>query len=191
MLLIGGCSSHSVTPPVATGAGSGAASVSTGSSARLVPTVSSPLPVAVISKHPCDSALTDAQVKDLLGEISPRFHTDNQAGLLCQWQKQSTGATVAIGWLTGLKDGLNQVYANQKDDAYFQPSEIEGFPALVYDITDRKPDTNCAISIGIADKVAIDVGFTVGTNRSGKQNPCDAAKVIAGMVLDNLKAAAR
>lgn len=189
VVLLGGCASHS-QPPLVASTGSSAAPIG-GSGTRLAPKVDNPLPASVVGKHPCDSALTDAQLTNLLGEVPPAFHTDQTAGPQCQWQKQSNGATIAVAWLTGFTDGLNQVYLNQREDAYFQPLRFEGYPAVVYDITDKTPDTNCAISVGITDRAVIDVGLTLGSERVGKQNPCDGAKTIAKMVLDNVKAAAR
>jgi hypothetical protein len=60
---------------------------------------------------------------------------------------------------------------------------------VAYNSTETSPVGDCSVGVGIADNLAFDVHFIVGSNRYGKLNPCDAAKIIAEDVLDNLKAA--
>jgi uncharacterized protein DUF3558 len=186
MMLLQACSSNPVV-----GTPSGVASSSTSSSAPLAPKVQNPLPASVISKHPCDSALTAAQLTQLFGEVPSARHTDNAAGPGCGWTKASTSAGINIAWMTGLKDGLSDYYAQKQSDAYQQPADIGDYPAVVYNSTESTPVGDCSVGVGIADNLAFDVHFVVGSNRYGQQNPCDVAKVVAHDVLDNLKAAAR
>lgn len=128
-------------------------------------------------------------MEQLLGEVPPADHTDNAAGPGCGWTKPSTAAGINVAWMTGLKNGLSDYYAKKQTDAYQQPITIGGYPALIYDPIDVSPVGDCAIGVGIADNLAFDVHFIVGSNRYGKQNPCDVAKIIAEDVLSNLKAA--
>jgi hypothetical protein len=159
--------------------------------AALAPKVQNPLPASVFSKHPCESALTDAQLQQLANEVLPARHTDDATGPACQWQKQSTAATFDVAYMTNVTGGLNQVYEQQQDSPYHQPLEISGYPALAYNVGQANPVGNCSISVGIADNLVFDVGFVPGTDRYGKVNPCDSAKIIAQDVLENLKSAAQ
>lgn len=185
LALVQGCSS---TPE--TGAPSQTVSPSASSpSSILAPKVQNPLPVSVIGRHPCISALTNSQMTQLLGEVPPADHTDNAAGPGCGWTKPSTAAAINVAWMTGLKNGLSDYYAQKQSDAYQQPVTIDGYPAVAYNSTDAPPVGDCSVGVGIADNLVFDVHFIVGSDRRGKLNPCDAAKVIAGDVLANLKAA--
>jgi hypothetical protein len=143
----------------------------------------------VISKHPCDGALTSTQLTQLFGEVPTARHTDDATGAACQWQKGSTAATIDVGYMTGVTGGLSQVYERQQSDAYHQTLEIGGFPALAYNVTENPPVGGCDIAVGITDSLAVNIGFGIGSDRYGKQNPCDAANIIAQDVMENLKAA--
>lgn len=183
--LVQGCSS---TP----GTGTPSATVSSPASSPgsiSAPKVQNPLTTSVISKHPCDTALTDSQLTQLVGEVPSSRHTDNAAGPGCGWTKRSTGAGIDVAWMTGLRNGLSDYYAKKETDAFQQPIMIGGYPAVVYNPVVASPVGDCGVGVGIADNLAFDVHFIVGSDRYGKLNPCDAAKAIAGDVLDNLKAA--
>src|SRR5439155_8704931 len=93
---------------------------------------------SVFSKHPCDSALTDAQLKQLTGEVPTARHTDNAAGPGCGWTKQSTAAGINVAWMTGLKNGLSDYYAKKSTDAYQQALTIGGYPAVEYNSTEAQ-----------------------------------------------------
>ncbi|GLY64295.1 hypothetical protein Atai01_09140 [Amycolatopsis taiwanensis] len=160
-------------------------------SAPKVSKVQNPLPASVVSKHPCDSALTDAQLTELLGMVPSARREDDPTGPVCGWQKTSTGATIGVGYLTNVSGGLSQVNDRQQGDAYYEALEVGGYPALAYNSTETAPVSDCHVAVGITDTVAYDVGFVVGGNRAGKQDPCDVAKIVAQDVLENLKAAAR
>jgi hypothetical protein len=185
VVLLQGCSSNAATdaPPSAPPS-------SSSSSVASAPKVQNPLPASVISKHPCDSALTDAQLTQLLGVVPSAQHDDDATGPACGWQKTSTGATIGVGYMTNVTGGLSQVYDQQRSDAYYQVLEVSGYPALAYNSTEAAAVSDCHVAVGITDTLAYDVGFVVGSDRSGKLNPCDAAKAIAQDVLDNLKASA-
>ncbi|MFD2416426.1 DUF3558 domain-containing protein [Amycolatopsis pigmentata] len=183
-VLLQGCSS---TPGA--GTPSGTVSSTNSSSSVSAPKVQNPLPASVISKHPCLSALTDGQLADLIGEVPQAQHTDNAAGPGCGWTKPSTAAGIDVAWMTGLRNGLSDYYAQKQRDAYQQPITIGGYPAVAYNSTEVHPVGDCSVGVGIADNLAFDVHFIVGSDRYGKLNPCDAAKAIAEDVLTNLKAA--
>lgn len=185
LLLVQGCSHP------ATGMPPSSVSTPSASSSAQVPVVQNPLPASVVSKHPCESALTSGQLTQLIGEVPSPRHTDNAAGPGCGWTKQSTSAVVDVGWLSGATGGIGQVYQAEQSAAYHEPLDIEGYPALAYNSTENPPVAGCNISFGISDTLVVDAGFTVGSDRYGKLNPCDAAKAIAQDVLDNLKAAAQ
>jgi hypothetical protein len=189
-LMLAGCTSQGANGTQSTASTPSTAPASA-SGAALAPKVQNPLPASVFAKHPCDSALTATQLMQLMNEVPPPRHTDNAAGPSCGWTKSSTSAVITVGYLTALKDGLSDVYAKKTTDAYQQPLEVGGYPAATYNSTESTPVGDCDVAVGIADNLVFDVGFVVGTDRYGKENPCDAAKTIAEDVLENLKAAAQ
>jgi uncharacterized protein DUF3558 len=145
----------------------------------------------VFSEHPCLSALTNAQLQALAGEVPVARHTDDDTGPACQWQKESTGGTIDVGYMINVTGGLNQVYQQQQNSAYHQPLTIDGYPALAYNVGQSTPIGDCGVAVGIADNLVFEAGLVVGSDRYGKTNPCDGAKVVAQDVLENLKAAAQ
>jgi hypothetical protein len=186
VMLLQGCSSNAATGTPSNAASPSASIPSTASA----PKVQNPLPASVISKHPCDAGtLTGTQLGQLFGEVPAAQRKDTQVGPGCQWQKTSTGATADVAWLTSVSGGLSQVYS--QEDAYRQVLEINGYPALAYNVTQNPPVGDCQIAIGISDSLVVGVGFVVGGNRYGQQNPCDVAKIVAQDVLGNLKASAQ
>lgn len=176
-----GCSSNSPsTPPAGVG---GSAPVSSTSAAA--PPVSDPLPASVFDKHPCESALTTAQLNQLINVVPPARHTDNQAGPSCGWTKPSPLAIIDVAWMTGVHGGLSQVVAAQQNAPFHESTTVSGYPGLSYN--SEQPTHDCHVAVGIADSLVFDVAFGAD---AAKVSPCDGATQVAQKVLANLKAAA-
>ncbi|WP_158888297.1 DUF3558 domain-containing protein [Amycolatopsis anabasis] len=197
LLMFGaGCSSGTEGSPSGESPGSTSASTPGGAAGLPrsgAPKVADPLPASVFEKHPCDGSLTPAQLTELLGEVPSARKTDNAAGPGCGWTKSSTHAIVDVGYMTGVTDGLTQMYEVQKPKAAFwqELAPVAGYPAIAYDATRAQPVESCAVAVGVADNLVFDAAATLGQNRIGKVDPCEASRKLAEMVLTNLKAEAR
>ena len=124
------------------------------------------------------------------GELDVGTST-SKAGPSCDWVSNGKGSTVAI--LTGNRDrgagGLVAVYRGKQAGlyAYAEPApDVEGYPAVYAQITDRRSAGECGIFVGIAD----DLTFTVkNSGFEGAQGSCDAVQKVAAAVVKTLKGA--
>jgi hypothetical protein len=182
-LLVAGCSS---SPSTGSGGTSATSSSPASSVAPAAPKVTDPLPASVFDKHPCDSALTADQLKQLISDAPPSYRTDNAAGPGCGWDRKDAGTIIDVAWMTGVRGGLGQVYAAQEQAPFRQPTEVDGYPGLLYNPNDQ-PTRICHIAVGIADNLVFDASLNA---RVAKVDRCEGAKQIAQKVLANLKAAA-
>lgn len=156
------------------------------------PKVNDPLPASVLDQPPCDSALTAGQLNDLLGESPAGRSEEDAVGTTCHWSKPTTGALISVGYATKVPDGLSSVYKNtQPQVKYWKPMpDLQGFPIVTYNSTSEgPPEDQCSSDVGIADERAFFVGVTIGTNKRGQIDPCEATRMVADMVLTNLKGA--
>jgi hypothetical protein len=157
-----------------------------------VPKVSAALDPSAYLGDPCkivpESVLAD------LGLTKPGKPdvgtTTAKAGPACVWQSGDKGTTVAI--LTGNRDrgagGLVTIYANKgRLYKYVEPApDVEGYPAVYAQLTDRRSAGECTIFVGIAD----DLTFTVdNAGFDGAQDSCDAAQKVGAAVVKTLKGA--
>ena len=115
----------------------------------------------------------------------------SKAGPSCDWVSNGKGNTIAI--LTGDRDkgvgALVDVYRGKQSGlyAYAEPApDVEGYPAVFAQITDRRSAGECGIFVGIAD----DLSFTVkNSGFEGAQDSCDAVQKVAAAVVKTLKGA--
>ncbi|MFC3455277.1 DUF3558 domain-containing protein [Amycolatopsis speibonae] len=159
------------------------------------PKVTAPLPATVLSGKPCSDALTADQVKTLLGSPvdtepgeTPNFGPD------CGWTNPERGSQVGVAYATIPRFGLSGVYQNTKPKAaVWKPlADIQGFPAVGHaGQTGQTPPADfCAVTVGIADDLAVDVSVSLGRAKIGAIEPCDAAVQAANAVVTTLKAKA-
>ena len=191
LMLTAGCSGGS-TPGVApTGASSSPSPTGKALPYAGAPKVDNPLPESVLSGHPCDGALTPAQLDEiLLQQPQGKRNDDPSLGPECQWLNSDAGALVAVAYTTKVTDGLSAVYANTKPKAtVWRPlPAIQGFPAVAHSTFSQQGSKSfCQVSVGISDQYAVDVSVSLGETAVGKKDPCDVTATVAGMVVTNLR----
>lgn len=193
-VLLAGCSGGSApsTSPGATNAPPSSSAAGKTLPYAGAPKVEHPLPESVLSVHPCDGALTSEQVNTLLGKPTQGEHADNPAlGAECHWSNKDAGSLATVLYTTKVADGLSAVYANTKPQSkLWRPlSPIQGLPAVASSVYQQQAGKNsfCQVTVGISDQKTIDASVTLGYSQIGKTDPCDAAAVVAGMVVTNLK----
>ncbi|WP_410585833.1 DUF3558 family protein [Amycolatopsis sp. lyj-108] len=149
------------------------------------PAVRDPLPLTVLSGHPCTTALTPAQVKQVLGiEATGKPDRTEPAGPTCLWENPVTARTVRVVFATTHRQGLSAVYPS--------PSPVEGWvwreltvgrhPAVA---TTRDPQWYCTVTVGLADDAAVRVSLV---GRVGDTHDlCTATGPVAELVVATLK----
>jgi len=112
------------------------------------------------------------------------------AGPSCTWTSdaQPMPFTYNVGFLTGNKNGLSDTYRGRdRFKGYFEPTEIDGYPAVFNDLNDFRPNGSCNLTIGISDKLAFRVAVKFSRDEGTKS--CDESKKLASAVIQTLKGA--
>lgn len=153
------------------------------------PRVANPLPSTVLDQPPCTSALTDAQLRELFRTSPAPTPGDNAVGSTCEWSNVETGAGMLVSYHTKQRLGLSATYENTRPKVRFWQvaPDVQGFPAVYYELSRATPKDGCSISVGVADDLSFFVAVNISRSKIGQVNPCDSARVVADMVVTNLK----
>lgn len=197
-LVLAACSGTTTAgTPSASGSPSVNSTVSTPSSGAQklpfagAPKVPNPLPESIASSDPCTTFLTPAQVtKDLGTPTTSKPDTSTVPGPGCQWANTANSGQLLINFDTTTLSGLSGTYKNiqPKAEVWKVLPPIQGFPAVAH-VTPSggSPDEYCAISIGIADDLSVEMGVFLSDGHKGKVNPCEAAATVAADVVTTLR----
>lgn len=199
VLLVAGCSDKqagTATPATTTGADN----TSTGKTTSAAPTsggapaVKNELDASKYLPQPC-SILSAATLKDL--NISRPGIPDTtsaiakSSGPFCTWHTddEPVGRAYAVGFLTGNPNGLSDIYRGGKDafPGYFEPTNVESYPAVFNGLTENRASGGCNITIGISKTLAFNVDIE-SSKDVGRQS-CDLVKNLAATVIKTLKGA--
>ncbi|MBP2331015.1 hypothetical protein JOF56_011400 [Kibdelosporangium banguiense] len=92
---------------------------------------------------------------------------------------------MGVGFLVGNKNGLSDIYRGRdRFKGYFEPTQVDGYPAVFSDSGDYRSQGTCGIAVGISDTMTIRVSEQ---GRLGVKS-CDRAKQVASMVIQTIKA---
>lgn len=149
------------------------------------PRVNKPLDPAPLVGQPCDAL--SAQDRADLGLAEGR--TRDMATLdakACSWKftKESLNrADLAV--ITANPDGLSTIYRNKDNNAYFEPTEISGYPAAYTSIIDDRDSGTCELWVGVNDQTTL---FIVASLENGDAttDPCPVAGQVAEAAIDTL-----
>jgi hypothetical protein len=192
--LVAGCSSKESGSPTGTPGGSGSqptddpTSTSNPGGSGGAPKVTDPLDASKFISQPCGAIAPD-QLQALHLPVQGKPDTDSEtaktAGPGCSWFDRDAGSGVEIGFLTANKNGLSDTYQGKdRFKGYFEPTEVDGYPAVLNDIQDYRSDGTCNITVGISDTSEFRVG--VQDTKLGVKS-CDRAKEAAAAVIKTLK----
>jgi hypothetical protein len=152
------------------------------------PHVPAPLPVDGLLAQPCD-ALSPTQV-DQLGMVGPGKSEQTPTGPSCTWKSATSDAnSISVEPVTINKNGLDSIYANKAKAAYFEPLQIDGYPAVYFDIQDGRSQGTCSLWVGATDELAVSVISQIGRGPN-VSNPCPVAERTAKAMTEHLKGAA-
>lgn len=181
------------SPPSTDGRGSGGPGTSapsfedTESSAAgsAAPKVANPLDATRFVQSPC-SILTPAQVAPYgVRKGRPGTVATDSVGPSCSWSNPDEGSGIGVNIFTAITDGLNGAYSRNAAGnlAYFEPTVIDGYPAVSADVQDARRQGTCQVIVALNDKL------TVGVSRiRGKPDQaCSDASDIAADVIRTVK----
>lgn len=181
-MLVAGCSSrHS---GIATPSGT-VGKTTTPNDASSVPPVPAPLTVTAFASNPC-SLLTPAQVQAIGLTAATSAHRDSTAVMAgCEWDDATagTGTQLNVDLVTALHHGLADIYVQRHSAAYWQPVTVHGYPGVLTDTVDERPDGTCEMNLGVTNTDVIDLAYQ-GANTS---EPCQKVQVLAAAVVASLK----
>lgn len=177
-------------PDTTTPSGSSAAPVDPN-----VPRVSRPsLDVSAYEGDPCKTV--PGATLSGLGYADPgKPHVGSEdvekAGPACSWMISGTGRSVQVILGTGNRakgqGGLAGIYRAKNRFKFIEPGpDIEGYPVIYADTSDRRSSGECNLQVGAADDLAIAVQ---ASGYEGRQDSCDAAQQAAAAVVKTLKGA--
>ena len=186
-LLAAGCGTSSVggTPepggsPGTAGATTTRASASTTSSQeRLAPPVTNPKNLRGLD--PCE-LLTAAQLTELGMTGQPEKGRSEFGEDDCTWKDSAIYISIAPDTK---RQGLEEVYRRKSNVVNFQPSTVDGYPAVRANFTEKF----CNVSVGVADDQVFHLTYGIVTSKKPEhQDTCGFAEKVSGMVLQNLPA---
>jgi hypothetical protein len=152
------------------------------------PKVDTPLDAGRFEQDPCQ-ALTSEQTQSL-GMKAPGARSDDSFGNGCAWRNPETGGSVHLSFLSTDKRGLSSAYrSNDRGDfTYFEPlGDIEGHPAVAFDIRSDKPTAACSVAVGLTDQLVISILTNLSGNNIGQKDPCEVGAMVAGKMLQTMK----
>lgn len=176
-----GCSSGVVgapLPPTSGDAGSTAAAFGK------APRVLKPLDSSKMVASPCTS-LTDTDLA-ALGLTGASITQSMTNGPSCNWQLRTVHNQVAIAWMTTNPDGLSDEYARKSNEGYFEPTTVNGYPAVFASPADQRSLGSCVINVGVTDKLYFFASYDALTDPQTMPKACDLAKQAAAAVIKNL-----
>jgi hypothetical protein len=175
----------SATSTTGPGGPSGAPSASNDHGA---PRVANPLDATRFLPKPCE-VLTATQLQALELPATGKSDTDSPlakaAGPACLWQNSDRPSTVGVALMSGNKNGLSDTYSvpERWANGYFEPTEVDGYPAVFNGPGESRSRGTCQITVGISDTLA----FSAEEQGRLKERSCDRAKQVASMVIQTIK----
>ena len=160
---------------------------SASSSAGSAPKVADPLDGSRYQKAPC-SVLSRSQLSPYgVGAGTPNTSgaVAENAGPSCSWANTDEGSGITVGFFVGIRDGLTGLYRGNSLGRfpYFEPTSIDGYPAVLADFVDRRSDGSCQMVVALNDKLAVGVNRV----RGNPEQACSDARNIASNRLRTVK----
>lgn len=171
---VAGSPSPSATQSTTTGQTSGGVSPSE----RLSPPVEKPKDLRGID--PCDLLTPDQKAE--FGLTKPATRDTSP------WGEETcslAGSIVAVGFSpdTTVGEGLDQAYRSKDLFDNFEPSEVDGYPAVRVDFATQ----SCGLIVGVSDEQTLGFDMTrVSADAPGKGDPCGFAEAVMSDVLENV-----
>jgi len=184
VLFVGGCSGDgSVSWPV----GASTAAVPSGAAADAstaverpkggAPSVPEPLDIDV--DDPCGT-LTAEQLAGA-GVSDPGDEDFDDGDGECRWHLDTSQLhVVTLSPATSRGGGLGEIYEQKDSQRYFEPVDIEGYPAVYASVLDQRESGGCTLWVGTFDDLAVEI-----TTNFLEVDPCPVAEKFATGMIEN------
>lgn len=183
--VLAGCDSDPPqTTPTVTAPGTSQTTTSTNSSAQ-APPVKQPLVATRFDADACQS-LTEFQRRSL----SLAGGTSDPPGK-CDFASAGTEIVVKLIYYSNNTSGLSALYEahSQGSWEYWEPTELDGYPAVLYEVSPNKTKLSCEVAVGISDSLYFSVRYVFYNGDPGGKNPCVEGRAVASAVLSTIKTA--
>jgi hypothetical protein len=157
------------------------------------PRVAHPLDASKFLAAACSSlTAADLSTLNLTGATSESHITAKSP--VCNWDAfNATDAAknyhVGVTWETIDTNGLSAIYSLKSEMAYWQPTQIGGYPAVIAGQLDQRLDGDCVVDVGVSDSLFFFVGYQTSDSSVVPQS-CALATRAAADVIKNLKGGA-
>lgn len=149
------------------------------------PRVDDPLDASPFLDQPC-AALSQQQLAEFSitkpGVPTTTGAVAENAGPFCSWPNDTGG--IGVGFLTGNKNGLSDIYRDRANFEHFEPATVDGYPAAYNNDPDLRSEGDCTIMVGISDSLAFRV---TEQGKLDAEGSCDRARQVAAAALETLK----
>ncbi|MCU1687323.1 MAG: hypothetical protein JWQ81_8062 [Amycolatopsis sp.] len=150
--------------------------------ANSAPSIGNPLTADQFVAAPCAS-MSPAQLADL-GVASGQVN-NSDSGPACDW-RAGEGTDIHVAYLE-TKRGLTNYYilndSGSWKPGYFEPLDVQGYPAVYASDSDKRPAGVCLLSVGITNQLI----FTVTVTAQTGDGSCATAKTVADDILTTIK----
>ncbi|GGS16235.1 MULTISPECIES: DUF3558 domain-containing protein [Actinokineospora] len=146
------------------------------------PSVENPLDATKQLKDPCSSLTADQQ--RALGNLEAFGSDPEDTDPSCLWKTPDL-VTFVVSYIVPNKNGLADLYRGQEQGQweYWEPTTVNGYPAVYQHASDNRSRGYCTISVGVTDQLH----FSVFSRRAEPKTACDQVKEVAAAVVDTLK----
>ena len=121
---------------------------------REAPAVSEPLDVEELRHDPCD-ALAAEQLSPL-GITEPGLHDSDDGNPECRWHlSDSQLHVIGLSAAVNSDQGLEDIYHDKEYQQYFEPTEVDGYPAVYASVLEQRSRGNCSLWVGVTDELAV------------------------------------
>lgn len=150
----------------------------------LAPPVPEPLDPEMLLSEPCD-LLTDTQL-DQLGLVEYSSRIDSLGDHECTWAESEEGTRkISISAMGNNENGLSDIYAQREQYNHFEPTTINGYPAVIADPYTLLEDGACPLYVGITDQLT---AYTIAQFPiASDDDPCPITQDVAEAMIDTLQ----
>ncbi|RZQ65056.1 DUF3558 domain-containing protein [Amycolatopsis suaedae] len=183
--VVAGCGSDNrgsgTVPRAGEGASAPSSSAAPGGSA---PRVGEPLNTSTLSSDPC-SAVSASKLSEL--GLADGTSRESAVGPSCYWKQTAADANrVDLTANPKNTNGLSDIYDQKAEFAYFEETQVAGYPAVYASDADQRSSGDCTLHVGVTDQLAVQVS-TQFLREPDKANPCPVAEKVAVAMVETLK----
>lgn len=171
-------------PPKTTATSTSQPGTSANPSAQ-APPVKQPLDATPFLADPC-RGLTEVQRQTLALPDG----TGDPSARLCRFTTAKFELLVDLVFFPSNPGGLDRLYLqhSQGQWKHWEPTEIDGYPAVLHQDSPSGTRTDCYVAVGISDSAFFKVRYALADADVKGKSPCAEGQAVASAVLSTIKA---